>query len=181
MHRLVLAGLMSICFAHSALAQELSVPKSPVLVIDDRRLFFESDFGKRAVAVIEARGRTLELENERIVAELEAEETAITNQRESLTVEQFRELAQDFDRKVIQIRRDRDAENRELNQQIDVQEQRFWRAAEPVMNEIMREAEAAVILDRRSVVLWVRAIDITDVAIARINSAIDEEAMIPSE
>ena len=52
----------------------------------------------------------------------------------------------------------------------------FIRAAQPVLIDLMREAGAGVILERRSVLFSANAIDITDIAIQRLDDAIGDGA-----
>jgi Skp family chaperone for outer membrane proteins len=48
----------------------------------------------------------------------------------------------------------------------------FLAAAGPVLEQMMREAGAAVILERRSVFVSANAIDITDEAIERLDASV---------
>ena len=88
---------------------------SPVLTIDSERIFIESDFGRSVARQIEAEGSALAAENRQIEAALEAEERALTDQRAELSPEDFRELANAFDEKVQQTRRDQAAKGQAIN------------------------------------------------------------------
>ena len=59
-----------------------------------------------------------------------------------------------------------------LNEGIDTARETFLTAAAPVLEQLMREAEAAVVLDVRSVFASSSAIEITDKAIARIDETL---------
>ncbi|MBL9053467.1 MAG: OmpH family outer membrane protein, partial [Tabrizicola sp.] len=91
-------------------AQEVSskVVGSAVLVVDQGRLFAESDFGRASIAREEKAARELEAENIRIQAELVAEEQELTFQRQSLPAEEFSARAEAFDQKVERIRAEQD-------------------------------------------------------------------------
>ncbi|MEL6888473.1 MAG: OmpH family outer membrane protein, partial [Pseudomonadota bacterium] len=144
------------------------------LTIDSERLYRDSAFGQRVLREIEARTRALTEENQKLEAELEAEEKALTEQRDSLTPEEFRALADAFDARVQAIRRERDARNQENIELLDENQERFLRAALPVLEAIMRDVGAAVVLEVRSVFVSANAIDITDRAIAEINAAVGD-------
>ena len=150
--------------------------QSPILTIDSERLYRESAFGQKAESDIEALGQALAQENERIANELEAEELALTEQRPNLSKEEFRELADAFDQRVQLIRREQDAKARDLNKQFEQARRDFLNRAAPVLETMMREAGAAVILEQRSVFLSATAIDITDAALARVNASIGDGA-----
>ena len=56
---------------------------------------------------------------------------------------------------------------------------RFLTAAAPVLEQIMREAGAAVILEQRSVFVSANAIDITKKAIERIDAQLGDGSIQP--
>ncbi|MGB1207953.1 MAG: OmpH family outer membrane protein, partial [Paracoccaceae bacterium] len=144
-----------------------TIPRSPVLTIESDRLYAESAFGRQVALAIEAEGAALTTENRQIEAELTTEEQALTERRATLPPEDFRALADAFDARVIQVRRTQDAKVRVLNQRSEDARRRFLMAVQPVLEEIMRDSGALVLIERRNVVLDVQAINITDLAINR--------------
>ena len=151
-----------------------SATSSPVLVVDVERMFADSAFGQRIAAEIEAEGAEIAAENRRIEAELTEEERKITEQRASLSPEDFRALADAFDEKVQSIRREQDAKVRAFGQRGEVEQRAFLSAAQPVLQALMDEAGASLLLDRRVVFAAVPAVDVTDAAIDRIDAAIGD-------
>ncbi|MBA85629.1 OmpH family outer membrane protein [Thalassobius sp. S69A] len=147
---------------------------SPVLTIDSEQLFVQSQFGQKFAQDFEARGKILEAENRRIEAELIAEEKELTERRATLPPAKFRSLADAFDEKVEQIRAEQNAKSRALAQSTETVRRQFLLAAGPVLEKILFESNAAVVVERRTVFLSVRAIDITDLAIARLNAEIGD-------
>ncbi len=145
---------------------------SPVLTIDSERLFRESAFGRRVAAEAEARGTELSTENRQIEADLEAEELALTEQRATLTPEEFRDLADAFDAKVQDTRTAQTAKGRAINEELERAREVFLAAAAPVLEKLMRDAGAAVILERRSVFVSAAAIEITEDAIALLDETL---------
>lgn len=171
-----LAFAVAVLFAAAGhgTAQQLGLPKTAILTIETDRLFTESAFGKRTANEIEAESAVLAAENRRIEAELTAEEKTLTARREEMEPEAFRALADAFDEKVQSIRRTQDAKARALNKRADKARVEFLQAARPVLEALMREAGAGVILERSSVFLSANATDITDLAIDRIDAAIGD-------
>ncbi len=153
-----------------------SVVQSPILTIDTDRLYSQSAFGLRVAREIEERGAALATENRSIEAELAAEEQELTDKRKTMEPGAFRVLADAFDEKVQQTRRAQETKGRELSQLLEKEQITFLNAAAPVLETLMRETGAAVILERRSVFLSANAIDITDAAIARIDTALGDGA-----
>ena len=145
---------------------------SPVLTIDSERMFRESAFGRRVTADIEARSVDLAAENREIEAELEAEERALTEQRAEMTPEAFRSRADAFDAKVQRTRAEQAAKNRALTDRLEEERERFLNAAAPVLEQLMRNSGAAVILERRRVFVSSAAVEVTDRAITLLDQTI---------
>lgn len=155
-------------------AQETRSVRSPVLTIDSDRLFKNSAFGKRVLADFEAAGRQLEAENSQIESDLQTEERALTEQRPSMTPEEFRQLADAFDAKVEQIRREQNAKLRVLTQRRENAQRVFFAAATPVLETVMARAGAAVIVESRSVFMSAGAVDVTQTAITALDAEIGD-------
>jgi Skp family chaperone for outer membrane proteins len=165
------------CGTQPAFVQAQEKPpliRSPVLSLDQDRMFAISEFGKRIEAELQADGRLLEAENRRIEAELEAEEKDLTARRPAMSAEAFRALADAFDTKVQRIRTEQTDKARALGQRTEDAQRQFIEAARPVLEQMMVDAGAVVIIDPRSVVMSRAAIDVTDEAIRRINANIGD-------
>ncbi|MFC6584269.1 OmpH family outer membrane protein [Sulfitobacter aestuariivivens] len=151
---------------------DLGLVVSEILTIDSDRLFLESAFGQRVLREAEARGQELAAENSQIQAELEAEEMALTEQRPTLSPEEFRDLADAFDTKVQETRAAQASKSRAISMDIERAREIFRNASAPVLEQLMRDAGAVIILERRSYYLSVSEIEITDVAIALLNETL---------
>ncbi|PZX19909.1 periplasmic chaperone for outer membrane proteins Skp [Palleronia aestuarii] len=170
-----------------ALGLALSLPAagqtpdpSPVVVVDQDRLFDDSLFGKRILVEIDRRSEELAAENRRIETELIAQERALTDQRDALPPEVFRERAEAFDSRVTTHREEQDAKARALGRRRDEARQEFYGQITGVLTEIIAERGARVLLDRRAVLAATEAVDITDTAIERIDAAIGDGSGDPS-
>ncbi len=157
-----------------AVAQQLGVTQTVVLTVSSDRLFTESEFGQRVLREIEQEGTLLSEENERIVAELSTEEKDLTEKRAELAPEDFRPLAEEFDRKVQSHREGQRAKLDALGRISEESRQRFYELARPVLIDLMRENGASIILERSSVLLSSDTSDITSAAIERIDAAIGD-------
>jgi Skp family chaperone for outer membrane proteins len=155
--------------------------ESPILTIDSERLFEESDFGRRTIEEIEARGAALAAENRQIEEELVAEEKELTALRPTMEPADFRNLADAFDAKVQEIRRTQDRKTRELNNKLEERRVVFLNASVPVLEQLMREAGAAIILERRSVFISSVAVDVTRIAIERLDLVLKPEETEPKQ
>lgn len=157
-----------------AAAQDVGVVQSEILVLDPDRLFSETLFGKRLNAEYLVKREALIARNRKLEGELEAEEQALTDMRAEKSPEEFKMLADAFDAKVQDIRRDSDRAVRDLELGRERAPVIFMRAVEPVLGQLMQDAGGSVVLDLRSVLLRTNVIDITELAISRIDQQVGE-------
>ncbi|MEZ5779698.1 MAG: OmpH family outer membrane protein [Paracoccaceae bacterium] len=174
--RWLASALMAVALVSSgANAQSPEEPpriQSPILTLDQERLFAETLWGQRANKRIEEASAALASENRRIEEDLSAEERALTDKRPSMPVEEFRKAADAFDAKVTEIRRVQDAKERGIAQVQDAERKRFYAAALPVMGDVLRRRGALAVLDSRAIFVSADAIDVTDEMIAEIDAAL---------
>ncbi|MBP1804254.1 OmpH family outer membrane protein [Rubellimicrobium aerolatum] len=145
--------------------------QSPVLTIVAERLLAETRYGRRLAADLRLRSEALAAENERLAAQLTAEERALTERRPAMEIEAFRAEAEAFDARVQSIRAAQDAKEAELQDAATRSRSVFLDTVKPVLDRLMIDSGAAVILERRDVFLSVGLVDVTDAAI----TAIDEQ------
>ena len=153
----------------------LPTPAQPqVLIIDSERLFSETLYGRRLAAELAAAAAALQAENDAIVAELQAEERSLTERRPAMAPAAFRTAAEAFDEKVQALRRERDARTQDLQRQSAESRTAFETEVQSVIADMMIERGAVVVLEQRSVVMSIRAANITDEAITRIDAALGD-------
>lgn len=170
----LLLGLCGLGSASEAQPTRTLRIESPILTIDSDRLFEESRYGRQTVQEIEQRGAALAAENKQIQDALEAEEKSLTELRPTVSPEEFRALADAFDAKVQETRRAQDAKSRELNASLESRRVIFLNSAVPILEQLMRETGAAVVLEQRSVFISNTVVDITQTAIQRLDMVLDE-------
>ena len=173
--RIAAVAALVVALASPLLAQD-AAPTNGVLLLDQDRLFSDSRFGQRLLGELDTKTRELQAENRKLEADLEAEEKSLTERRATLATEEFRALADAFDAKVKGIRTARDAKSNDLAAQREVARKTFIQTAVPILAEILRERGAAAIIDRSAVVLSFDRIDITDLAIARVDALLAPDA-----
>ncbi|WP_306110461.1 MULTISPECIES: OmpH family outer membrane protein [Roseovarius] len=159
-----------------AAAQSVGVVQSDILVVDPERLFEETRLGQAITAQLQQEREDLIALNRKLEAELEAEELALTEQRDTSSPEEFRDLADAFDERVQTIRADSQRRVREHERNRERAPLDFMRRVEPVLVELMREAGAAVVMDRRTVLLQADVVDITSAAVQRIDATLGPAA-----
>lgn len=145
-------------------------------MVDPERLFEETRLGQSITNQLQQEREDLIALNRKLEAELEAEELALTEQRDSTSPEEFRDLADAFDERVQRIRADSQRRVREHERNRERAPLEFMRRVEPVLVELMREAGAAVVMDRRTVLLQADVVDITSAAVQRIDATLGAAA-----
>ncbi len=180
--RLVLALLAVLLPATGALSQEGSFPiareagQPPAfLILDQDRLFAGSEYGQQIIARNEAEADELRAEGERLDAQFEAEERALTERRNEMDPAAFRRLADAFDEKVVATRREQEEKAALLNQRAETRRRDFFRRAGPVLLEILEQTGAVAIVEQRSVLIAKQDLNITDEAIKRLDAALEDE------
>lgn len=173
----LLAGpVWSVAGAGPVAAQSVGVVQSDILVVDPEQLFERTRLGQSINDRLQEEREELIALNRKLEAELEAEERALTQRRDNTSPEVFRDLADAFDEKVQKIRADSQRRVREHERNRERAPLDFLRRVEPVLVELMREAGAAVVMDRRTVLLQADVVDITEAAVQRIDSTLGPDA-----
>ncbi|MCZ0961786.1 OmpH family outer membrane protein [Paracoccus benzoatiresistens] len=149
---------------------------APILTVDQERLFADSEWGKRTQRILEETGGKIAAENERLAAQLSAEERALTQQRGTLDPAEFRKQAEAFDIRATEVRRERAKVVEDLNAWAEADRTAFYRAALPLMGEMMQERGAVAVLDRRTVFVSLDAIDLTQDLVTRLNKELGDGA-----
>lgn len=152
---------------------------TPIVVLNQERLLSQSLYGQRIQREVEAAGAALAAENRRIEAQLTEEELRLTEQRATMSAEDFRPLAGEFDIRVEGIRAAQEAKSRALQSQAEAAQAEFFERAFPLLIQVLRAREAAVLMDSRAVLLSVEGADITEAAIALIDAEIGEGPEAP--
>ena len=160
---------------NGARAQDADAIRSSLSVLDTERLFVGSEPGQLFIQRYNAERDALIARNRQVEQELREEERALTEQRATLTAEAFRDAADAFDRKVRSIREESERASRDLERAREQAPFLLMRQAEAVLFEIMRETGVVIILDARQVLMRSDAVDITDLAIERINQAMRDQ------
>jgi len=177
----LIAGILAISIIPDTSAQEIGTVRSAFLTIELDRFFSQYKFGLRIAREIDEAGELLAAENRQIEAELVLEEQGLTERRKSMEPIEFRQLADAFDEKVQEFRRVQDGKVRQLSQKRVNGQNILFQEARPVLEQLMRETGAVVILERSNVFLSANVIDITDVAINRIDAAIGDGSTLENE
>jgi Skp family chaperone for outer membrane proteins len=189
--RQFLVSLLMSAFASMAGAQQLSDPSvfnipntqiaPSIITVDVDSLFTQSQFGRRIGQLYTEGREALALENRRIAGALRDEELTLAQQRPDMEPDVFLAEAEAFNDKAQGIRRAQDAKERDLEETLTNGRDQFLEAARPILGQLMVDRGAFAILDRRSVLLSLGSIDVTEAALERIDAAMgDGSQLVPA-
>ncbi|ETX16629.1 outer membrane chaperone Skp (OmpH) [Roseivivax halodurans JCM 10272] len=145
-----------------------------ILTVEIERLLQESAYGQRVLLEIEKEGRAIAAESERIAEELRREEEELTERRDGMEPEAFREAADAFNAKVQELRARQDQKAQEFGLRTEQARRQIIAAARPILQSIMEDAGGAVLVERRQTLLSADGADITDAAIAELDAEIGD-------
>jgi Skp family chaperone for outer membrane proteins len=181
--QVVAALALALALSGPAAAQDTAAadptPVTGILVLNQERLFARSLFGQRIQRELEEVSARLAAENRRIEAQLTEEELDLTELRGTIEADEFRALADAFDTRVEAIRAEQEAKARNLTGQADAAQSQFFESVAPILLEIVRDRNAAVLMDSRSVLLSADRVDVTEAAIAAIDETLGEGGAEP--
>ncbi len=165
----VLAVLLAalVAFPGLAPAQQAAAPGVPqavsgILMLDWERLYERSAWGRRVAREIAQESSALNAENNRIADDLIAEEKSLTERRATMAPAEFRTEADAFDQRATGIRAAQKAKAQALSRRFEDERQGFVEAAVPLLDRILAERGAALVIDRRTVIRGLAQADITD-------------------
>lgn len=163
-------------FLFTLVAQPLSAAeKSELFTVDMTKLLRSSEFGKNIIAANNIARKKLQSENEELEKKLLLEEKELSELRKTLSVEEFRPKALEFDKRVSTIRAEQGKKEEILNKKVRKEETDFFKRIYPLLYEILIERGGLILVDQRNIILWDNSVDITDDAIQVINKALESD------
>lgn len=142
----------------------------PVVSVNRENLIQKSQLGLDLMTALANRQKMLVAENTKLAERLEREERELTDLRKTMGAEEFAPLAEAFDNKVKNVRREQDEKGVSLANDLERARFRFFRHAEAVIVDMMRESDILFVLDEN--VVWLsQGGNITQAVIERMDAA----------
>jgi len=146
----------------------------PFVFINQERLLTGSKAGQAILAEEDRQRDALRTEARALDRSFEEEERSLTEQRPKLSAEEFRQLSDAFDARVVQARRDQDNRAAQLAQEFDQRRRQFYAQVAPILVSLMDRYGARAIFDESSVLLADQSLNITQAVIAEIDARAPE-------
>ena len=169
--KFILAVLINLSCLWMVLALPVSAQSPGILVVDLERAYDSSKFAQAMRDAFSLQNQLLNEENSNILNALKREELQLTEDRATLSPELFAVAAEAFDVKVQGIRKSRLQKLRLVEDQFNRLKINFFQKINPFFDEVMLEFDAAAILEKKSIVRSIDALDITDLLVQRVDQA----------
>lgn len=167
---LSIAVAFGLAATSAPVAAQEAIP-APVLIVNMDRIFRDSATAQAVQDQVNAlRDATQEDLRARQDALL-AEERALVALRATLAADEFAARAERFQEQARALRRERTESGAQLQRALARANTELRGALQPILQQIMVERRAGVLIDNRNVVLSVTALDVTEDAIARLDAA----------
>ena len=147
----------------------LASENSGVFTVDMAKLLRFSEYGKSIIAANNIARQNLQNENDNLEEKLLLEEKELSKLRETLSTDEFRPKALDFDKRVTIIREEQGRKEENLIKINRNEEAEFYKKVYPLLYELLLKRGGSVLFDQRNIILWNNSVDITDEAIKLIN------------
>ncbi len=144
--------------------------KSSILVLSQDELFKSSLPGLELLKIFEARQKELFTEARKIEQQFILEEKKLTEQRLSISVENFQTLADEFDLKVEKMRKSRMDKDKKLQKDFMNWKKKFVQIVLPIIRDVMSQFDALIVLDSKNRgLIYDQKIDVTERTIKLLN------------
>ena len=138
------------------------------------KLLKQTQIGKKIIAQDNIARQNLQSENEELEENLLLEEKELSDLRKTLTLDEFRLKAQDFDKKVTIIRKEQGQKEQLLIAENRKNENDFFKKIYPLLYGLLSEKGGLILIDQRNVVLWDSSVDLTKDAINLIDRVLGD-------
>lgn len=151
--------------------------KTAVYTIDMSKLIKQTKIGKKIILEDNISRQKLQSENEKLEAELLLEEKELSEIRGTLTADEFRLKAQEFDKKVTIIRTEQGQKEQDLIVENRKNESEFFKKIYPLLYGLLLERGGSILIDQSNAVLWDSSVDLTIDAINLIDRVLGDDLM----
>lgn len=169
----IMLAFSALLFSASAFAQT----GGKVVIVDFTRVQEESLVGQNVISQLTQFGNAVQARKEALETELNAEGTALESQEAVLPPDAFQQRVEEFQRKArladLELQGYRSTMVRaEQNAKLEITNN-----LKPIVNQIMREKGADLVLDKSLIYMAAGGFDVTDLVVARLDSQVQNYAL----
>ncbi|NOZ42425.1 MAG: OmpH family outer membrane protein [Alphaproteobacteria bacterium] len=138
-----------------------ALPPAVIAIIDSRRVRFNSAAGKDIQSQLDKIRKKFQLEITEKEKKLKKEETTLKSQRSILPKATYDAKVRDFQNKVLTVKREVQIKNRQLEASLNSAQNELQRALKPILQKILKERKATMIMDTSLVIEKTPGLDVT--------------------
>lgn len=166
---LALAAII-VAFGLGALAQAKSATADLGIILVDRNAFFaESSAGQDVARQVQEMKKQIEENLNSKAEKLRIDEQQLMGQQSLLTQEAFEAKAQKLRDSRLALQREADQKSRLLQTGVLKAQNEIWKTASPILDAILKEKQAVLMIDRSAIVKGSVDLDVTAMALQRLN------------
>jgi Skp family chaperone for outer membrane proteins len=151
--------------------------RGKILYLNQSQVYSESVFGKNLEELFRGESNKLIEQNRLLTKELETKEQRLTNEREGMSLIEFKLLAENFNTQVEKVRQEQKEKSDTLKYKLEEERKYFFKAVYPLLLEFVSKTNATGILDSSVVIVGNSKLDVTNKVILIIN---DQLTLTPS-
>ncbi len=156
----VAATLSTLSNITSTVAAE-ALPPAVIAIIDSRMVRFNSAAGKDIQSQLDKIRKKFQVEITEQEKKLKAEEATLKSQRSILPKESYDAKVRDFQNKVLTVKREVQIKNKQLEAALGSAQNELQRALKPILQKILKEHKATMIMDASLVIEKSAGLDVT--------------------
>ncbi len=169
-----IASAVSIISNITTVVAAEALPPAVIAVIDSRMVRFNSAAGKDIQSQLDTIRTKFQTEIAEQEKTLKEEETTLKSQRSILPKESYDAKVKDFQNKVLTVQREVQIKNKQLEAALGNAQNELQRALKPILQKILKEHKATMIMDVSLVIEKTAGLDVT----TKVIEALD--AVLPS-
>jgi outer membrane protein len=164
------AVAVGFAFAVGALGFAHSAPAGiGVIYVDSNALYTESKAGQAVATQIGALKKSMEDDLGKKAEKLQLEQKQLEGQQAMLSQEAWQAKVRQAQEKQMSLQREADDKQRQLQTAIQSARSKIWQVAGPVLDDLLKEKQAMIVLERMVVLRGTTDIDVTATAVERLN------------
>jgi len=140
-----------------------------VIYVDSNALYTESKAGQAVSTQIGTLKKTMEDDLGKKAEKLQLEQKQLEGQQSMLSQDAWQAKVREAQEKQMSLQREADDKQRQLQAAIQTARSKIWQAAGPVLDDLLKEKQAMIVLERMVVLRGTTDIDVTAQAVDRLN------------
>ena len=169
-NRFMVSAIAALAVAFGALSYAQSAPAGGgVIIVDRNAIFNESKAGQDITKQILDLRKTIGDDLGKKEDKLKLEEDQLRGQQSLLTQEAFQAKVKEAQDKQIALQKEADDKSRQLQTAILTAQNKIQQAVSPILDDLRKEKQAYLMIDRAAVVKGDADLDVTAAAIDRLN------------